>query len=538
MQPLTSSGDDTDGSDLVDALVPQTVLADESYVIEGVVGRGGFGITYLARDLTLDRAVVVKECFPEMICTRSGPNVVATSREAASQFAKCIEMFMREARSIARLLHPNIVKVHAVFEQNNTAYMVLDFIDGDDLLEIADDPDRSLSAAEIRSIALQVLQALAMVHDHNMLHRDISPDNILLDAQGKPILIDFGSARELASDRARPKTAFLFVKDGYSPFEFYVRGAAHSPASDLYALGGTLYHLITGDPPPDSQLRHAEITSGQPDPYVPLAGRFPGFTPVFLAAVDKALSLRVPDRFQFARDWLTVLAEEVTDNETSAKVSGRSGQSSLSEIVAETNRHVLSADTGAGGDRLVLTGATQAGGRPPVWRDEFNQETQEIAAREAARLEAGADDIDDDYEEPRPVERLSASSGAAHPGLPDPEEKALEDELIALYIERKKKAKKRAHGRSWRAPALLGASVFAIAMASYVAVNFEQMQEDGSWAVLFSSEGLCNSEAVSAISPVRVNCEDRDRPRQLNRDNDSRILRMDDSNQFDLFRQR
>jgi len=521
--------------DQPEALQAQTVLAEGGYVVERAIGRGGFGITYLARDLTLDRAVVIKECFPELICIRRGSDVVATQGEAAAQFNKCIEMFMREARSIARLSHPNIIKVHAVFEQHNTAYMVLDLVDGDDLLTIADDPDRTLSPPEIRSVAVQVLDALSVVHEHNLLHRDISPDNILLDRKGKPVLIDFGSARELASDRARPKTALLFVKDGYSPFEFYVRGAAHSPASDLYALGGTLYHLVTGDPPPDSQTRQSEIIAGRPDPYVPVSGRFDDYGPTFLAAIDMALSLPIRERFQYASDWYDIITQETSAAPPAEGTPAGSPQSMLGALIAETNRDVLGGKTGVT-DALVLTNDQQSAARRPVWRDEFNQETQEIAAREAARRDSEDDDPEDVLADEAGPERLRSSLSTPRAGMPDPAEREREKELVALYFQNKNKHKRKREARRQfkRALLYLAVSATAISLAVYVAVNYERMKEDGTWAVLFSSDGMCKNETLRAISPVPVTCEGRGKARQLDLNDRQRILDMDRSNRFDL----
>ncbi len=515
--------------DKAEALPARTVLAGGNYVIERAIGRGGFGITYLARDTSLDRAVVIKECFPELICVRSGVNVVATRRETAAQFSKCIEMFMREARSIARLMHPNIIKVHAVFEQNTTAYMVLDLVEGDDLLTIADDPDRTLSPAEIKDVAVQVLDALSVVHDHNLLHRDISPDNILLDKHGKPVLIDFGSAKELASDRGRAKTAFLFVKDGYSPFEFYVRGAAHSPASDLYALGGTLYHLITGDPPPDSQTRQSENIGGRPDPYVPLAGRFDDYDPIFLAAIDMALSLPIHERFQYAADWSSVITQDPAET---PPASG-SPQSMLGTLIADTNRDVLGGTKGRAA-ALVLGGEQQTGTLRPAWRDEFNQETQEIAARQAAGLDDDVAGSGDFAAEDGSAERIRSSLATTIPGMPDLAEQEREKELIALYFKNKNKHKRKRAARQQVKRALLyfSLSASAIALIAYVAVNYQQMQEDGTWEVLFSSQGLCANETLRAISPVTVNCDGRGEPRKLDLNDRSRIRDMNQTNRF------
>ncbi|MDP5359894.1 MAG: serine/threonine protein kinase, partial [Paracoccaceae bacterium] len=229
-----------------DALPDGTALLGTQFTIDRPLSNGGFGITYLAKDNLLDRNVVIKECYPEVFCARDGINVVVRSAQHKEKYRKIVEMFMREARSIAMMRHPNIVGVHRIFEYNQTAYMVLDLIQGRDLLNIIKDDRESLSADQVKEILIKLLDAVDLVHRNDLLHRDISPDNILLDKWGNPVLIDFGAAREEASRETRALSTVLIVKDGYSPQEFYFAGGKQGPSSDLYALGATFYHLISG----------------------------------------------------------------------------------------------------------------------------------------------------------------------------------------------------------------------------------------------------------------------------------------------------
>ena len=148
-----------------------------------------------------------------------------------------------------KIIHPNIVAVHQVFEDNGTAYMAIDYIDGLDLLEMIENKKNILSPDAVVLITEKMLSAVGFIHENKMLHRDISPDNILITMAGEPILIDFGAAREQASQKSRALTALRVVKDGYSPQEFYIAGSEQGPWSDLYALGATLYHVITGAAP-------------------------------------------------------------------------------------------------------------------------------------------------------------------------------------------------------------------------------------------------------------------------------------------------
>ncbi|MDA7965148.1 protein kinase [Ruegeria sp.] len=273
------------------------------YEILSFLSNGGFGITYLARD-SLDRDVVIKECFPGALCHRNGDLVEPANPAHKDDLRSIIDLFILEARNHARLVHPNIVDVHQVFEDNNTAYIAMDLIRGCDLLDYIDKPDTESGPDFIVQVTEKMLSAVAFIHQSGMLHRDISPDNILIDENGEPILIDFGAAREQAANTSAALLTLRVIKDGYSPHEFYVRGAEQGPSSDLYVLAATLYHAISGERPIDGQTRLNAFNSGQPDPYKPLDGRFAGYPTGFLKALDKAMEVHATDRLQTALDWL------------------------------------------------------------------------------------------------------------------------------------------------------------------------------------------------------------------------------------------
>lgn len=297
--------------DVVDELPPGTKLLRGQYTIVRFLNSGGFGITYLAKD-SLDRNVVIKECFPSSYCRRSKTVVAARSRAHTAELRSVVQLFVREARNLAKIVHPNIVAVHQVFEDNFTAYMAIDYIDGLDLQEVIEGKEIALSPQEIVVITEKLLGAVGFIHDHDMLHRDISPDNVLIDKTGEPILIDFGAARDEASQKNRAMSALRVVKDGYSPQEFYIAGSEQGPWSDLYALGATLYHLISGDAPTNGQARLAALAEGRPDPYVPLDGRFAGYPPGFLKAIDKAMNTLPAQRVQSASAWLAMFPPSQT----------------------------------------------------------------------------------------------------------------------------------------------------------------------------------------------------------------------------------
>ncbi len=301
---LKDEFDDKDA--FADELEAGSTLMHGQYTIERFLNAGGFGITYAARD-SLDRRVVIKECFPGAFCRRSKALVTARSRAHQSELGSIVRLFVQEARSLAKLNHPNIVGVHQVFEENNTAYMALDFVEGRDLLDIIEDPEDGLEPDEIKSILRKVLEAVNFIHDQGILHRDISPDNILLDENKSPVLIDFGAAREQATKQSRVLSALRVVKDGYSPQEFYIAGSEQGPYSDLYALGASFYHLLTDDLPPNSQARLSSVASGESDNYVPLKGRIKGYDENFLGAIDKSLAILPKDRIGSANDWIAMI---------------------------------------------------------------------------------------------------------------------------------------------------------------------------------------------------------------------------------------
>ncbi len=302
---------------LTDELPSGGTLLYGQYTIERHLIDGGFGMTYLARD-SLARRVVIKECFPSAICRRVVGEVRPRKPCYQNEFHSVIGNFLREALWLAKFEHPNIVKVHQVFQENNTAYIAMDFVDGMDLLSILDNNARRLTDVLLNNLLRDTLKALEYVHEFGMLHRDISPDNLLLDADDKLTLIDFGAAREENRRRTRAMSTVLSVKDGYSPHEFYYTDGSQGPSSDLYSLGATFYHLITGYAPPDSQKRLAALSSGQPDPCIPLTCGDWAFGQTFLSAIDKALSVSQKKRFQSVSEWIDVLERSILPPEQEA----------------------------------------------------------------------------------------------------------------------------------------------------------------------------------------------------------------------------
>ena len=310
-----------DEDEFVDELKPGTELMLGQYTIESFLNAGGFGITYLARD-SLDRQVVIKECFPGSFCRRSVASVLPRSRAHQNELKSIVRLFSQEAKSLSMADHPNIVKVHQVFEENNTAYMALDFVEGRDLLDILDDDPPTLTQEQVENYLVKLLDAVSHVHDQGILHRDISPDNILINQHGEPVLIDFGAAREQAAgdkNASRVLSALRVIKDGYSPQEFYVQGSEQGPSCDLYSLAASFYHIITGELPPDSQVRLSAFAAGDPDPYTKLSDRDTTFSKEFCAALDKAMNILPKERIQSAGEWNDILNGKAVPEPAKAK---------------------------------------------------------------------------------------------------------------------------------------------------------------------------------------------------------------------------
>lgn len=290
----------------------QTALAEgtrlSEYRIDSLLGVGGFGLTYLATDCNLNLKVAVKEYLPSGIAERrDGTTVQPVDGEAAETFRWGRERFVEESRTLASFRHPSIVRVMRFFEANETAYMVMEYVEGEALSDWMA-TRRPPSQAALESIVLPLLDGLEIVHKAGFLHRDIKPGNIFMRADGSPVLLDFGSARQT---QGRSELTAI-VSPGWAPFEQY-HGAGHQgPWSDLYAIGGVLYWAITGEKPADAASRQ------RADPMAPAARAAPAgaYTPAFLDAVDWALRVHEAERPQSVAEFRARLGGARADAKT------------------------------------------------------------------------------------------------------------------------------------------------------------------------------------------------------------------------------
>ncbi|SHN35750.1 serine/threonine-protein kinase [Rhizobacter sp. OV335] len=236
------------------ALRPGTRLGE--FEILRVLGVGGFGIVYLAMDHALERQVAIKEYMPAAMAARGdGDQVSLRSQAHLETFGIGLRSFVNEAKLLARFDHPSLVKVYRFWEANGTAYMVMPYYAGRTLKEERKALAGVPSDAWIRGVIDPLLGALQVLHDEDVFHRDIAPDNILLLPSGLPVLLDFGAARRVIGDRTQTLTAIL--KPNYAPIEQYadVGQLRQGPWTDLYALGAVLHFVITGRPPVPSAAR-------------------------------------------------------------------------------------------------------------------------------------------------------------------------------------------------------------------------------------------------------------------------------------------
>ena len=273
----------------------------EEYEIVRVLGAGGFGITYLAFDHNLQAAVAIKEYYYAGLVTRgSSGAVVPSSTSQVDGFKWGRARFLDEARLLARLDHPNVVRVHRCIEANNSAYIIMDYVEGESLAAVLE-KHGTLTPPQWRRWMDPLLDGLEYVHRRDYLHRDIKPENIVIRAaDGEPVLIDFGSARRAAVERTRHLTAVH--TPGYAPIEQYSASSRQGPATDIYGLAAVSYRVLTGEPPPTAPDRVLD------DRYSPMAEQIPGADRVWLEAMDRGLALRPEDRPETVATWRAALA--------------------------------------------------------------------------------------------------------------------------------------------------------------------------------------------------------------------------------------
>jgi serine/threonine protein kinase len=323
----------------------------QEFVVESVIGAGGFGIVYKANDTQLHRTVAIKEYMPSSMAARSqGSTISLRSASHEQDFEAGKHSFISEARMLAKFKHEALIEVFRFWEQNGTAYMVTPFYEGQTLKqrlrEMAVLPDEAI----LKQALLPVLDALEHMHLEQVYHRDISPDNIMVLNDGKPILLDLGAARRLETENAQALT--VLVKPGYAPIEQYSgdSGVQQGPWTDIYGWGASAYYALTGKPPPPSASR---IMS---DSIVKLAdSNLPGYSHEFLAAIDAALAVRPDDRPQSVAALKAMFDSEIP---TLKAIAIEPVVHQVSELTA-TQAIVAKSNTSSVAEQLVAPVATR-----------------------------------------------------------------------------------------------------------------------------------------------------------------------------------
>ena len=274
-------------------------------MIEKVLGQGGYGITYRATDHKTGQKVAVKEFFPDTLAYREKTTVISYPGERSENYAYGKEGFLQEAKTLAEFIgNENIVRIHSYFEENETAYFVMDYIEGKSFDEYIKEKGGKVSVEEAKNILVPVMDALDVVHSKGIVHRDVAPDNIYISSDGTVKLLDFGAARYSLGDKSRSLDVIL--KHGFAPKEQYTRRGKQGPYTDIYSLGATFYFAITGKRPPDSVDRLDE------DDLIPPSNLGVSITDYQENAILQALGVQPAERFQSMAEFKKALLNERT----------------------------------------------------------------------------------------------------------------------------------------------------------------------------------------------------------------------------------
>ncbi len=284
------------------ALRAGTVLNDR-YIVGRVLGQGGFGITYLAWDTQLEAKVAIKEFMPNEIATRIGTTVSVAVESRSEDFTYGSERFQEEARTLAKFIgNPNIAAVTSYFDENDTSYFVMDYIEGISFKTYIANHGGKVSVEDTLNVMIPVLRALTAVHQEGFIHRDVTPDNIYITKDGMVKLLDFGSARYSIGDKS--KSLDVILKVGYAPKEQYIRRSRQGPFTDVYSCAACFYAALTGFLPPEAleRLDHDEL--------VPVSQCGVDIPEYLDKAILKGLAVQPEDRFQSAEEFLEAIENQ------------------------------------------------------------------------------------------------------------------------------------------------------------------------------------------------------------------------------------
>ncbi len=336
------------------------------FEITGIIGEGGFGIVYLAFDHSLQRTVAIKEYMPVALAGR-GPDdsVVIRSTKHTEAFGTGLESYINEARLLAQFDHPSLVKVYRFWKQNKTAYMAMQYYDGHTLKYIAEHHPEIINEAWLTNLLRAIIGALETLYSAQILHRDISPENIMLQRNGVPVLLDFGAARQVIG--GTPQDLTVILKPSFAPVEQYADDAnlIQGQWTDIYALCAVVYSAITGKSPPSSVTRMIKDPIQRLQDLAP-----PGYSPAFLAAIDQGMGVLPEARPQSMAQFRILLGLEAAP---------KPAQQLHAKIPPQFTARATP------GNPQGLPPQQKEGGQPPISANELSEDRTVLAAPPASK---------------------------------------------------------------------------------------------------------------------------------------------------------
>ena len=447
------------------ALLPGALLQNGRYTVGRVLGRGGFGITYIGRDLVLDLNVAIKEYFPSGQVMRNQDNTSLYWGSSVTDAQAGKDSFLKEAKKMARLdAIPYIVQVRDVFYENNTAYIVMGFVEGETLKNILT-ISGLMKPEDCITLLTPIMQSLNRAHSMGMIHRDISPDNIMIDHMGQPWLLDMGAAKDLeGSGKEHSMSSGTVIKRGFSPPEQYLDKKSLGSWTDVYAMTATIYYCITGKLVPEAMERFLDASVSYPD-NIPERLR---------EVLDQGLALRVQDRIRTMNELVTRLQNAVQPKES--KADNKEAEEARKKAEEERKRKEDEAQAKAEEEEAEKKAA------------EEKKRREEAAAREKAEAEKKRKEEAREKAEEERKRKEEAEKKAAE------EKKRKEAETPAKAENRqsiKQPEKKKSSGSEW---------VLALILIAVVAVGIYMFNNHGT-AKTQTKPSPSPSVALSAITP-------------------------------------